>query len=76
MVDLGNPKVLKNYLIGKMKEGQGVFEEKNVLIYRDLDGMEYIVPQEVIDYKNSLKKEEEKEEEQVKKKPGRPPKIK
>lgn len=50
MMDLSNPQVLKNHLISQMKEGKGSFREKTVTVFTSEDGMEFIAPQEVVDF--------------------------
>lgn len=57
MMDLSNPQVLKNHLITQMKEGHGTFQEKTVIVFTSDDGMEFICPPEVVDYRKKLEQE-------------------
>ena len=59
-IDLTNPKVLRSFLLNQMKEGKGEFYEKEkVVAFKDLNGNEFIVPDE---FKQYLKKKKKKEE--------------
>lgn len=65
-IDMQNPKVLKNFLTNQAKEGKGTFFVKEkVICFRNKEGLEFIVPdevpQEIVD-KYLGKKEEVKEE--------------
>lgn len=56
-IDLSNPQVLKNWLIGQMKEGRGEFcYKEKVLVFRMKDGSEYIAPEEVLKEVEVVKK--------------------
>lgn len=86
--DYSNPQVLKNFLLSQMKEGKGEFlEKKDVLVFRDEVGNEYVAPDEVREYLDAQKAEELQAQESVaeepqeevqeapKKKAGRPKKT-
>jgi hypothetical protein len=57
-IDLGNPQVLKNWLLCQMREGKGefVYKEK-VLVFRTADGSEYVAPPEISKDIEVIKKE-------------------
>lgn len=69
MHDVSNPIVFRNYTINLMKEGKGKFEEKTVLVFTDINGIEYICPKEVVEYRLKLN-----EDKNPVKKAGRPKK--
>lgn len=59
-IDLSNPKVLKNYLLGMMREGRGNFSfREKVLVFRDVNGNEYLAPEELLKETDVVKKETE-----------------
>lgn len=46
-IDLNNPGVLRNFLLGQMKEGNGEFyEREKVVVFKDVAGNEYVVSDE------------------------------
>lgn len=66
-VDLKNPKVMRNYLMSQASEGNGTFELKqNVVIFKNKEGQEMIVPDEMQEEKllelGVVTKKEEKKE--------------
>lgn len=49
-VDFSNPQVLRNYLLSRMEEGNGVFEEvHNVVVFKDSNGDSFIAPPEMVE---------------------------
>lgn len=59
-IDLSNSKVLKNFLLGQMREGNGEFTLKEkVLVFRDKAGNEYVCPDEMLKEVEVVNKETE-----------------
>lgn len=47
-IDLTNSQVLKNYILGQMRESKGEFHIKEkVLVFREKNGAEFVVPEEL-----------------------------
>lgn len=57
-IDLTNPQVLRNYTLSQMREGKGEFSWKErVLVFKGLDGSEYVVPEDVLKEVDVVSKE-------------------
>jgi hypothetical protein len=59
-IDLSNPKVLRNYLLAQIQEGRGNFHiRERVLVFRDVNGNEVVVPEEYAKDFDVVKKDTE-----------------
>ena len=69
-IDLGNPKVLKNFIRTRMSEANGeVIEKEKVAIFKDEVFGEFLIPEDMeVDVKKKVEKKKEAKKSVAKKK--------
>lgn len=75
-IDLSNPNVLKNFINGLIREGKGTFvHQENVIIFKDINNNQYVVPQEILNEVDVVKIDSQGEEKVILSSPELAPEI-
>jgi hypothetical protein len=65
-IDLSNPNVLKNFVNCQIRENKGKFiHKKDVVVFEDVNGNQYVVPEEILNEMDVVKEDPTTGEEQV-----------